>query len=81
MLKKSLAAGAVAAASAGILFSATPAYAAYGDVLSAGNGGIVAGNQAAVDADTAVNGCGNAVAVVGNAGGACYNSGIMINTQ
>ncbi|MDA0563553.1 DUF320 domain-containing protein [Streptomonospora sp. S1-112] len=80
MLKKTFAAGIVTAASAGVLLMGTPAFAS-DYVQSAGNGGVVAGNQAVVNADIPVNGCGNAVAVLGNAGANCWNSGVIISNQ
>nr|WP_218902590.1 chaplin family protein [Streptomonospora nanhaiensis] len=79
-MKKSLAAGIVTAASAAVLLAGTPAFAS-DYVQTSGNGGVVAGNQAVVNADVPVNGCGNAVAVLGNAGASCWNSGVIVSNQ
>ncbi|GAA1752290.1 MULTISPECIES: DUF320 domain-containing protein [Streptomonospora] len=85
MLKKSLAAAAVAAASGAVLFGATPAYAAaypYSDVIPAGNGGSVSGgNGSWVDSENTTNGCGNSSSTLGTSGAGCQNNGVMINTD
>ncbi|WP_017538132.1 MULTISPECIES: hypothetical protein [Nocardiopsis] len=77
MLKKTLAAGAVAAASAAVLAAGAPAFA---DVNSgsSGNGSVVSGNVAHIDANVGANGCGNATAILGQANGNCWNSGVMV---
>ncbi|GAA3751905.1 putative Zn-binding protein involved in type VI secretion [Spinactinospora alkalitolerans] len=77
MLKKTFAAGAVAAAAAGVLFTATPAF-AVDDVETSGDGSVLSGNQVVVDADAPVNVCGNAIAIIGNAGAYCEDSGAAV---
>ncbi|MFC4563869.1 chaplin family protein [Nocardiopsis mangrovi] len=77
MLKNVLAAGAVAAAFAGALLAGTPAYAA-DDVSTSGNGSLLGGNQLVADLDIPINLCGNAIAVLGNAGASCDHSGAAV---
>lgn len=73
MLKKALAATAIAAAAGSVLFAGAPAM-ANSNVFTSGNGSILGGNQAVVDIDVPINVCGNAIAVLGVAGASCTNS-------
>lgn len=77
MLKKTFAAGAIAAAAGGVLLLGAPAHAA-DDVTTSGNGSILGGNQLVADADIPINLCGNAVGVLGNAGAQCEESGAAV---
>ncbi|GHC70792.1 hypothetical protein GCM10007079_02650 [Nocardiopsis terrae] len=79
MLKKTLAAGAVVLASAGVLLSAAPAAAHAGAWTSGHGGSDVSGNIAYINGvDAANDGCGNSNAVLGQSLGSCYNSGVII---
>ncbi|MFE3458483.1 chaplin family protein [Nocardiopsis aegyptia] len=77
MLKKALAASAITAAAAGVLFTGTPAM-ANSNVFTSGNGSILGGNQLVADLDVPVNVCGNAIAVLGVAGANCTDSGATV---
>jgi hypothetical protein len=77
MLKKALAASAITAAAASVLFTGAPAM-ANSNVFTSGNGGILSGNQAVVDVDAPINVCGNAISVVGIAGASCNDSGATV---
>jgi hypothetical protein len=76
VLKKTFAAGAVAAAAAGLLLAGSPAYAG-DDITTSGNGSILGGNQIVADLDVPINVCGNAIAVLGVAGADCDKSGAV----
>ncbi|GAA1104811.1 DUF320 domain-containing protein [Nocardiopsis exhalans] len=73
MLKKALAATAIAAAAGSVLFAGAPAM-ANSNVFTSGNGSILGGNQIVADLDVPINVCGNAIAVLGVAGASCTNS-------
>jgi hypothetical protein len=73
MLKKALAATAIAAAAGSVLFAGAPAM-AHSNVFTSGNGSILGGNQIVADLDVPINVCGNAIAVLGVAGASCTNS-------
>ncbi|PSK90894.1 small secreted domain DUF320 [Murinocardiopsis flavida] len=76
-MKKLFAAGAfTATVAAGVLFAGAPAFA--DDNETNGDGAVLSGNQVDVDINTAVNVCGNAVAVVGVANGNCGNAGATV---
>jgi hypothetical protein len=78
VLKKTLATGAVAAASAGILFTGTPAF-ADDNVAVSGHGSAFAGNHSYIDAETENEGCGNATANAGHAEAGCFiNTGVIV---
>lgn len=77
MLKKALAASAIAAAAGGVLFTGSPAM-ADSDVATSGIGGIGAGNQLVADLDVPINVCGNSVAVLGVSGANCTDSGAAV---
>ncbi|GAB3712995.1 chaplin family protein [Nocardiopsis oceani] len=77
MLKKTLAATAIAAAAGSVLFAGAPAM-ANSNVFTSGNGGILSGNQAVVDVDAPINVCGNSVAVLGISGANCTDSGASV---
>ncbi|RCV55154.1 chaplin family protein [Marinitenerispora sediminis] len=72
MLKKTFAASAIVAAASGVILAGTPAFA--DDWNTSGNGSILGGNQVGVDVDVPINVCGNAIAVLGNAGANCEDS-------
>ncbi|MBE2997842.1 chaplin [Nocardiopsis sp. HNM0947] len=76
MLKKALAASAIAAAAGGVLFTGAPAMA--GDVATSGNGGIVSGNQLVADLDVPVNACGNSIGLLGISSANCAGSGATV---
>ncbi|GAB3211340.1 hypothetical protein GCM10027294_33260 [Marinactinospora endophytica] len=76
MLKKTFAAGAIAAAAAGVLFAAAPASA--DEVETSGAGGVLSGNQLVVDANVPVNVCGVSVAVLGISSAECEESGAVV---
>ncbi|MFI6578789.1 chaplin family protein [Nocardiopsis sp. NPDC050513] len=73
MLKKALAASAITAAAASVLFTGAPAM-ANSNVFTSGNGSILGGNQLVADLDIPINVCGNAIAVIGVAGANCTGS-------
>ncbi|GHC70796.1 hypothetical protein GCM10007079_02660 [Nocardiopsis terrae] len=73
MLKKTLAATAIAAAAGSVLFAGAPAM-ANSNVFTSGNGSILGGNQLVADLDVPINVCGNAIAVLGVAGANCTDS-------
>ncbi|KOX16441.1 chaplin family protein [Nocardiopsis sp. NRRL B-16309] len=77
MLKKALAASAITAAAASVLFTGAPAM-ANSNVFTSGNGSILGGNQLVADFDVPVNICGNAIAVLGVAGANCTDSGATV---
>lgn len=77
MLKKVLAASAIAAAAGGVLFAGSPAM-AVDDVKTSGNGSILSGNQAVLDVDAPINVCGNSIAILGIAGANCVDSGSTV---
>ena len=76
MLKKVLAAGAVAAAG-GVLFAASPAL-AVDDVKTSGSGSVLSGNQVVLDLDAPINACGNAISILGISGANCIDSGSTV---
>lgn len=78
MLKKTLATGAVALASAGILLTAAPAAAHVGYwPTNAGSG--VNGNLSYIhELENENEGCGNSNAVLGKSIGSCVNYGVII---
>ena len=63
MLKKVLAAGAIAVAG-GVLFAGSPAMASDG-VHTSGAGSVLSGNQAVLGLDLPINVCGNAISSLG----------------
>lgn len=76
-MKKIFAAGAfTATVAAGVLFAGAPAFADENE--TSGDGSALSGNQVDVDINTAVNVCGNAVAVGGVANGSCGNAGAAV---
>lgn len=77
MLKKAFAASAIVAAAGGVLFTGAPAM-ANSDVATSGNGGVLSGNQAVVDADVPINVCGNSIAILGVSGANCIDSGSTV---
>lgn len=77
MLKKALAASAIAAVTGGVLLTGAPAM-ANSDVSTSGNGSVLSGNQAVVDVDAPINVCGNSVAVLGVSGASCDKSGSTV---
>lgn len=77
MLKKVLAASAIAAAAGGVLFAGSPAL-AVDDVKTSGNGSVLSGTQAVLDLDLPVNVCGNAISILGISGANCIDSGSTV---
>ena len=77
MLKKALAASAIAAAAGGVLFTGSPAM-ADSDVATSGIGGIGAGNQLVADLDVPVNACGNSIGLLGISSAGCAGSGATV---
>lgn len=78
MLKKTLATGAVALASAGVLLTAAPA-AAHAGAWTHNHGSDVSGNLSYINGVENENeGCGNANAVLGKTQASCFNSGVII---
>ena len=73
MLKKALAATAIAAAAGSVLFAGAPAM-ANSNVFTSGNGSILGGNQIVADLDVPINVCGNAISILGVSGASCTNS-------
>lgn len=45
---------------------------------TSGNGSILGGNQLGLDLNVPINVCGNAIAVIGNAGAYCEDSGAFV---
>ncbi|GAB3493154.1 chaplin family protein [Nocardiopsis coralliicola] len=77
MMKKMIAAGAVAAASAGVLMFGAPAAFASDGPHTSGNGSILGGNQLDTTVQVPVNACGNSIAILGLSGASCDNSGAV----
>lgn len=77
MLKKALAATAIAAAAGSVLFAGAPAM-ANSNVFTSGNGSILGGNQLVADLDVPINVCGNSIAILGISGASCNNSGATV---
>ncbi|MCY9787366.1 DUF320 domain-containing protein [Nocardiopsis sp. EMB25] len=73
MLKKALAASAITAAAAGVLFTGAPAM-ADDNIFTSGNGSILGGNQLVADLNVPINVCGNAIGILGVAGASCVGS-------
>jgi len=68
--RRTMQTGAIAAGL--LLFAGGTASAAGGDMVSAGNNGILNGNQLQVPIQVPINVCGNAIAVAGVAGAGCH---------
>lgn len=70
MLKKT-AVSVITATAAAMLLTASPAHAS-GDVATSGQGGVLSGNQVVAGVSVPANVCGNAIAILGNAGASCF---------
>ena len=76
MIKKLAATGILGVAVTGSILSAAPANA---DIETSGNSGVLSGNQVVAPISVPVNVCGNAVAVLGNAGAGCKGGASVKN--
>lgn len=76
MIKKLAATGILGVAVTGSILSAAPANA---DIETSGKGGVLSGNQVVAPISIPVNVCGNAVAVLGNAGASCKGGASVKN--
>ncbi|TDD82944.1 chaplin family protein [Actinomadura rubrisoli] len=76
MIKKLAVTGVLGLAVTGSILSAAPANA---DIDTSGENGVASGNQAVVPVNAPVSLCGNALAVIGNAGAGCLGNATVLN--